>query len=153
MPRKDQGWITFQASPEERDILETYCQQTQRSKTEVLRELVRNLDTAPPPAPPQSAKHPTETEENGRKKALAPFQVSARNLFQGSITRLHQDGINTEVTVEVAPGFEITSVITTTSAQRLRLKVGKVVCALVKSSNVLIAVSESLEAFAEGSLV
>ena len=43
MPRKEQGWITFQASPEERALLEQYCRQAQRSKTEVLRELIRSL--------------------------------------------------------------------------------------------------------------
>jgi hypothetical protein len=43
MPRKQQGWITFQASPEERVLLEQYCHQAQRTKTEVLRELIRSL--------------------------------------------------------------------------------------------------------------
>jgi hypothetical protein len=43
MPRKEQGWITFQASTEERTLLERYCRQAQRTKTEVLRELIRSL--------------------------------------------------------------------------------------------------------------
>lgn len=43
MPRKEQGWITFQASREERALLEKYCRQNQRTKTEVLRELIRSL--------------------------------------------------------------------------------------------------------------
>jgi hypothetical protein len=43
MPRKEQGWITFQASSEERTLLERYCRQAQRTKTEVLRELIRSL--------------------------------------------------------------------------------------------------------------
>jgi hypothetical protein len=43
MPRKEQGWITFQASNEERTLLERYCRETQRTKTEVLRELIRSL--------------------------------------------------------------------------------------------------------------
>jgi hypothetical protein len=43
MPRKEQGWITFQASPEERALLERYCRQAQRTRTEVLRELIRSL--------------------------------------------------------------------------------------------------------------
>jgi hypothetical protein len=34
IPRKQQGWITFQSSEEERKILEEYCQQSQRTKTE-----------------------------------------------------------------------------------------------------------------------
>lgn len=43
MPRKEQGWITFQASPEEIELLEELCQKSQRTKTEVLRELLRSL--------------------------------------------------------------------------------------------------------------
>lgn len=43
MPIKKQGWITFQSSEDERNLLEQYCQESQRSKTEVLRELVRSL--------------------------------------------------------------------------------------------------------------
>lgn len=43
MPRKDQGWVTFQTSEEERKILEEFCQNSQRTKTEILRELVRGL--------------------------------------------------------------------------------------------------------------
>ncbi|MGF1499287.1 MAG: molybdopterin-binding protein [Elainellaceae cyanobacterium] len=153
MPRKNQGWITFQASPEEREILEAYCQQTQRSKTDVLRELVRGLDSPQPtPDPPESPMPGAGSTNGGRLAALPPFQVSARNLFQGSIIKLHQDGVNTEVTVAIATHFQITSVITTASAQRLGLKVGKVVCTIIKSNNVMIAVSDSLETFAEGFL-
>ena len=43
MPRKEQGWITFQLSPEERQLLEQYCKQFQRTKTDVLRSLLRSL--------------------------------------------------------------------------------------------------------------
>ncbi|MFH7244716.1 MAG: molybdopterin-binding protein [Spirulina sp.] len=134
-------------------MLETYCQQTQRSKTEVLRELIRCLEVSKPlPSSKPSATVP-EAAVNGDGAGVAvPFQVSARNLFRGSITKLFKDGVNTEVTLEIAPHVEITSVITTSSAQRLGLKVGKVVFAMIKSSNVMIAVSDSLEFFAEGPL-
>jgi hypothetical protein len=43
MPRKEQGWITFQSSDEERQILEQICQRTRRTKTEILRELIRQI--------------------------------------------------------------------------------------------------------------
>lgn len=43
MPRKEQGWITFQLSLEERQLLEQYCQNFQRTKTDVLRSLLRSL--------------------------------------------------------------------------------------------------------------
>lgn len=44
MPRKEQGWITFQASEEERKILDTLSKNLQRTKTEILRELLRELE-------------------------------------------------------------------------------------------------------------
>ena len=43
MPKKEQGWITFQSSPEERQLLEQYCKKFQRTKTDVLRSLLRSL--------------------------------------------------------------------------------------------------------------
>ena len=43
MPRKEQRWITFQVSSEERQLLEQYCQNFQRTKTDVLRSLLRSL--------------------------------------------------------------------------------------------------------------
>ncbi|MGV2827675.1 TOBE domain-containing protein [Myxosarcina sp. GI1(2024)] len=145
MPRKKQGWITFQSSSEERQLLEAYCQQTQRSKTEVLRELLRSLEVTSESATSLSK---PEAEMNTPE----PFQVSARNLLKGKITRLHPNGVNTEITLEIAPQVELTSVITTTSARRLDLETGKIVYAMIKSSNVMIAVSDSLEPVAESLL-
>ena len=48
--------------------------------------------------------------------------------------------VNTEVIVEVAGGAEVVSIITKSSAERLGLAVGKEVYAVVKASNVMIAV-------------
>lgn len=42
-PKKQ--WITFKVSEPEMRALEIYCQQTQRSKTNVLRETLRKLPT------------------------------------------------------------------------------------------------------------
>ena len=38
--------ITFQLADKEFDLLESYCEQVERGKTEVLRELVRSLEAA-----------------------------------------------------------------------------------------------------------
>ena len=35
--------ITFQLADQEFELLETYCEKTERGKTEVLRELIRSL--------------------------------------------------------------------------------------------------------------
>ena len=44
MPKKEQGSVTFQTSEEERKILQEFCGKSQRTKTEILRELVRGLN-------------------------------------------------------------------------------------------------------------
>lgn len=147
MPRKQQGWITFQSSEEERQILEQHCQQSQRSKTEVLRELVRGLSQQlpsllEPPIQqrPQEDSVATEIEFFSRKSEARAMKVSARNVLKGTIKQVVKGAVNTEVTLEVAAGVEITSIITSTSAEQLELAEGKVAYAVIKSSNVMIAV-------------
>ena len=68
------------------------------------------------------------------------MQVSARNALQGTIKNVVVGSVNTEVTVEIAPGVEVTSIITKSSAENLKLIEGKQVYAIVKSSDVIIAV-------------
>ena len=146
MPRKQQGWITFQSSQEEQQILEQHCQQSQRTKTEVLRELVRSLTQQLPSLlePPiqqslQADSVATETEFFSRSEVRA-MKVSARNVLKGTIKQVVKGVVNTEVTLEVAPGVEITSIITSASALDLGLAEGKVAYAVIKSSNVMMAV-------------
>lgn len=136
MPRKQQGWVTFQSSEEERQILEQVCQQSQRSKTEILRELVRSLDQPQPsqdPNPPELAPSPQQSPEKAMK-------MSARNVLKGTVKRVLTGVVNTEVILEIAPGVEITSVITKASAEQLGLAEGKQAYAVIKSSNVMVAV-------------
>ena len=68
------------------------------------------------------------------------MKISARNKLQGKVTRITEGSVNTEVVIELAPGIEITSIITKTSAEELEIKVGKKVYAVVKASNVLVGV-------------
>lgn len=147
MPRKQQGWITFQSSEEERQILEQHCQQSQRTKTEVLRELVRNLNQQLPRLfePPiqqrtQEDSGTTEIELFNRKSEAKAMKVSARNVFKGTVKQVVTGAVNTEVTLEIAPGIEITSIITRASAEQLGLAEGKEAYAVIKSSDVMIAV-------------
>ncbi|OKH21786.1 molybdenum-pterin-binding domain-containing protein [Chroogloeocystis siderophila 5.2 s.c.1] len=42
---KQKQWITFKVSEMEMSALEAYCQRTERTKTDVLRELIRKLPT------------------------------------------------------------------------------------------------------------
>ncbi len=146
MPRKQQGWITFQSSDEERQILEQYCQQSQRTKTEIMRELIRTLNQKPPSPQPQLSKqggqenssHP-EIELKSQNSELKAMKVSARNSLKGTVKRVVTGAVNTEVTLEIAPGVELISIITRSSAEQLRLSEGKEAYAVIKSSHVIVA--------------
>ncbi|MGP1387209.1 MAG: TOBE domain-containing protein [Thainema sp.] len=67
------------------------------------------------------------------------MKISARNALKGSIKQITPGAVTTEVVIEVAPGVEITSVITKASSEKLELAVGKEVYAVVKASNVMLA--------------
>jgi molybdopterin-binding protein len=141
MPRKEQGWITFQSSEEERQLLEEYCQQSRRTKTEILRELLRSLGDAPHPSPesppvfaPRSARVKL-LQGSGDLKAM---RLSARNVIEGKIKRIVMGPVDTEISIEIAPDVEITSVITTASAENLGLRVKETVYAVIKSTSVML---------------
>lgn len=68
------------------------------------------------------------------------MQISARNALKGTIKNIAEGAVNTEVLLEVAPGVEITAIITKASAEKLGLSVGKAAYAVVKSSDVMVAV-------------
>jgi molybdopterin-binding protein len=70
----------------------------------------------------------------------ATMQISARNILKGKVTKLVEGAVNCEVTVEVAPGVEIVSIITKASAASLGLAEGKIASAVIKASSVMIAV-------------
>lgn len=64
-------------------------------------------------------------------------EISARNQLRGRITGLHLDGVMAEVRVEIGEQ-ELVSVITRASAERLNLKVGDEVLAIIKSTEIMI---------------
>lgn len=68
------------------------------------------------------------------------MKISARNVIKGKIKRVQEGAVNTEVTVELPGGNEIVSVITKASADSMQLREGKEVYAVIKASNVMIAV-------------
>ncbi len=145
MPKKDQGWITFQSSEEERTILEAYCQQSRRSKTEVLRELVRGLNRQWVRATEPKARY---RESASQVEAIVPHSaskyqvlgISARNTLTGKVKQVILGDVSAEVIVEIAPGVDIVSVITRSSVERFGIFPGREVCAVIKSSDVMIAV-------------
>jgi molybdate transport system regulatory protein len=65
------------------------------------------------------------------------LSISARNRIRGKITRLTLDGLMAEVQLQVGDQ-EMVSVITRSSAERLGLKVGDEVFAVIKSTEIMI---------------
>jgi molybdenum-pterin binding domain len=68
------------------------------------------------------------------------MKISARNCIEGKIVAINEGLVSTEVTIETPAGERIVSSITTTSAKSLGLKVGGKAYAVIKASNVMVAV-------------
>ncbi|MFX1340203.1 MAG: molybdopterin-binding protein [Promethearchaeota archaeon] len=64
--------------------------------------------------------------------------ISARNVLKGKVKKVIHGAVNSEIIVELPGGIEIVSIITKSSAERLGLKQGKEVAAVIKASNVMI---------------
>jgi molybdopterin-binding protein len=146
MPRKEQGWITFQTSEDERKMLEEFCQQSQRTKTEVLREFVRSLNKESPVSSVSLASLPTMPTEEDANTHLTevttqkkPLKVSSRNVLKGVVTKIVNGPVNSEVTLEIVHKVQLTSVITKVSSEELELAVGEEAYAVIKSTDIVIA--------------
>lgn len=68
------------------------------------------------------------------------MKISARNQLKGKIKSISEGSVNSEVVIELAPGVEVTSIITKSSVNNMGLKVGKEAFAVVKASNVIVGV-------------
>lgn len=132
MPRKDQGWITFRLPEEERQILESYCEKAHRSKTDVLRELVRTLN--------QSAQQINDSQRHLPDNQI--MRISARNVFAAVVQEVKMGSVSAEVTLEITQSIEVVSVITSSSAEVMRLVKGKQAYVVIKSSDVIVAVND-----------
>ena len=70
------------------------------------------------------------------------MKLSARNVLNGKVKNVETGPISSLVTLEIAPGVEMTASITTESARDLKLKKGRTAFAIIKASNVMIGVDE-----------
>ncbi len=68
------------------------------------------------------------------------MKLSARNILKGKVKQVKPGAVNSEVVLEVSKGVEIVSIITKESAEKLQLAAGKDAYAVIKASNVMIAV-------------
>ena len=67
------------------------------------------------------------------------MQISARNMLKGRVKQVIPGAVNTEVIIELPGGAELVSIITKSSAERLRLSQGQEVYAVVKASDIMVA--------------
>ena len=68
------------------------------------------------------------------------MKISGRNFIAGKIVDVHKGTTTAHVTLEIAPGILIMASITNESVDELKLEKGKTAHALIKSSDVMIAV-------------
>jgi len=67
-----------------------------------------------------------------------PSKISARNQLKGKVTKVTKDAVMTSVEVEIMTPVRVTSVITSSAADELTLKVGDNVSAIIKATEVMI---------------
>jgi len=68
------------------------------------------------------------------------MKISARNVLKGKVKKVTRGAVNSEVLLELAGGATVVSVITNSSVDQLGLVEGKEAYAVIKASNVMVAV-------------
>lgn len=68
------------------------------------------------------------------------MKLSARNVLKGKVIKVIPGAVNSEVILELSKGVEVVSIITKESAENLKLAPGKEAYAVIKASNVMIAI-------------
>jgi molybdopterin-binding protein len=70
------------------------------------------------------------------------MKISARNRLPGIVRRIELGAVNAAVTLEIAPGVEVVSIITKDAVSGLALIVGEQAYAVIKASSVMIGVDD-----------
>ena len=65
--------------------------------------------------------------------------LSARNQFKGKIVGLRVGAVMAEVVIDIGGGHQIVSLISASSAKRLKLKKGGPATAVIKATEVIIS--------------
>ncbi|OIR17863.1 molybdenum-pterin-binding protein MopA [mine drainage metagenome] len=66
------------------------------------------------------------------------MKISARNVFQGTISAIKLGSVNTEVDITLGGNDKIVAIVTNGSVESLGLTAGKAVTALIKASSILV---------------
>jgi len=68
------------------------------------------------------------------------MKLSARNILKGKVVKIVRGAVNAEITLQLPGGDHIISIITLASVDSLGLKEGGEAYAVIKASNVMLAV-------------
>ncbi len=71
---------------------------------------------------------------------LGPAKLSARNLLEGTVSKVVHGAVSSEVELTLSGGATVVSVVTRSSAERLALAPGSAVTAIIKASSVMVGV-------------
>jgi molybdate transport system regulatory protein len=77
--------------------------------------------------------------DNDELSEMIDMKISARNQIKGQIEDIAMDGITAKITIKVTEPTLITSVITRESVEKLELKKGDAIQAIIKSTEVMVA--------------
>jgi molybdate transport system regulatory protein len=80
------------------------------------------------------------------------MRTSARNALRGVVSHVADGAVNGEVTVRLADGIEIVSIVTRRSIEDLELAAGRPAIALIKSSFILLAKGQGLRTSARNQI-
>jgi molybdopterin-binding protein len=65
--------------------------------------------------------------------------LSARNQFPGKVISIQKGAVMSEVIIDIGGGHQIVSLISTSSAKRLKLKKGSSAVAVIKATEVIVS--------------
>ncbi|MBO6561577.1 MAG: TOBE domain-containing protein [Nisaea sp.] len=68
------------------------------------------------------------------------MKISARNALTGKVVEFQEGVVTAVITIDIGNGNHVISSITMDSAKRLGIEVGKNVTAIIKASDVMLAV-------------
>lgn len=80
------------------------------------------------------------------------MRTSARNALRGVIANVSPGEVNSEVTLRLGGGIDITAIVTKRSVEDLQLAPGKAAIALIKSSFVILAKGDNLRTSARNQI-
>jgi molybdopterin-binding protein len=82
---------------------------------------------------------PPEVVKRSTRSDNTPMPLSARNQFPGKVVSIRKGAVMSEVVLDIGGGHQIVSLISVSSAKRLKLKKGRSAVAVIKATEVIIS--------------